>query len=344
MQSIQNKPSPFPHVIRISKQRRDHGGFGTAGVAARWLGVILAACLGPASALAEPLYAWACASQTFSSLGNACFEAKSGINAMAQHGYDNGVISLNAGTSAAPGSLMAQSRAMMQHMTDWSSGYINASTDATVNESIDPDWEDWAARGYDSMGDIDHYAFDFQFEVSGSQSATYGGWGAVWADSRVSYNYSVGGTQGAGSKSTYANENYGTWGIVDASFLIGKGQSYILSMRAQTSANGTKTYVPGSDASIDAFADFSHTLRWMGIAGLHAFDASGNEIPLPADAYMPLIGRDTGFDYWYAAPALVPLPPTLLAIGSGLIGLVPFARRKRGQPCASPCSDGTAHA
>ena len=178
------------------------------------------------------------------------------------------------------------------------------------------------------MSDIDHYVFDFRIEGSGNQSATYGGWGAVDAGSSVRYGFQVGGTQGTGSKSSSKNDNYGVWGSVDASFLIGKDQGYRLVLDAHTATLGTKVYFPGSDASIDAFADFSHTLRWMGITELHAFDASGNEIALPADAYLPLIGRDTGFDYWYAAPSPVALPSALLLICSGLLGVAPLAQRK----------------
>ncbi len=129
----------------------------------------------------------------------------------------------------------------------------------------------------------------------------------------------------------------GLGGVIDASFLIAKDKSHLFSFQAHTFANGTKTYVPGSDASIDASADFSHTLKWLGITGLHAFDSSGNEIPLPADASLPLIGRDTGFDYWHPAdPSPVPLRSTLLFMCAGLIGAGPWLRRKRGKSRGSP--------
>jgi hypothetical protein len=309
---------------------------GLTGLALPLFGVVLGASVCPTAALAEPLFARACVNQTWNFVGNYCDQDESTSLAITHASYSGGAISLSAGAAAQVGSLLAQSRATMQHMGDWSSGFITAYTDASFSEWIDPDWEDWAARGYDSMNDIDHYLFDFRIEVSGSQSATYGGWGAAGAESTVSYSYSVGNTSGAGSKSTFGGENYGAWGTVDAAFLIAKNQSYLFSFHAHTFASGTKTYVPFSDASIDASADFSHTLKWLGITGLHAFDSSGNEIPLPADAYLPLLGRETGFDYWQAAdPAPVPLPPTLLFMGCGLLGAAPYLRRKREQSLTS---------
>lgn len=298
-----------------------------AGVVFPMLGVLLGVLLHPASSLADSFFARACVSDTFDSVGNTCQQDEALRMAIASATKTNGAISLQSGTGASAGWLAGTSRAVMSNMTDWSSGYINAGTDARLEEAVDPNWEDWAARGYDSMNDIDHYALDFQLEASGSQSATSSGWG-VSANSTVSYSYSVGWTSGSGSKSTFAGENYGTWGLIDASFLIGKDATYELSMTAHTFATGSKTYLPGGVASIDASADFSHTLRWMGITGIHAFDASGNEIPLPADARLQLIGRDSGFDYWNAAVVpSIPEPSTTLLIGAGLTGIAGFTRR-----------------
>ncbi|MCC7341911.1 MAG: PEP-CTERM sorting domain-containing protein, partial [Bryobacterales bacterium] len=51
-----------------------------------------------------------------------------------------------------------------------------------------------------------------------------------------------------------------------------------------------------------------------------AFDSLGNEVPLPSDAYLPLIGRDSGINYWYSADTAepVPEPATALLLGSAL--------------------------
>lgn len=285
MQDLRSKNS--------GSQPVDRRHFGFTGLALPLFGVVLGVSVCSTAALAEPLFARACVSQTWNFVASYCDQNESVLLAITHASYSSGAISLIAGAAASAGSMTALSHATMQHMGDWSSGQMYAYSDASLSEWIDPDWEDWAARGYDSMNDIDHYLFDFRIEVSGSQSATFGGPGAGGAHASVRYSYSVGNTSGTGSKSTIASENYGTWGVIDASFLIAKDQSYLFSLDAHTYTSGDKTYRPGSDASIDALADFSHTLKWLGITGLHAFDSSGNEIPLPADAYLPLLGRET---------------------------------------------------
>lgn len=328
MQDIRSKQfrSMLEAVSRWHAGRRE---FGVAGVPSPLPGLILATLLFPASSLADSFFARACATQTFQ-IGGACQQDSSAFGALATQSYTSGAISLQAGTAAGAGYLQALSRATMQNMQDWSSGNITAYTDARINETIDPDWADWAARGYDSMADVELYVFDFQIEVSGTQVATFGGPGAGGAASTVRYTYSVGGNSGSGSRSTFAGENYGTWGTVDASFLIGKGATYTLEMGAHTWASGDKTFVPWSDASIDASADFSHTMKWMGITGIHAFDSAGNEISLPADARLQMIGRESGFDYWYAATA-IPEPSSTLLLCSGLMGVAAYARTQSGR-------------
>ncbi len=304
-------------------------------------GVLLVALVLPASSLAAAFSVRACVIQDFNIFGNLCESDEDDSLAVVDAIQNNGAISLYAGTAARAGAVTAQSRSIMRNMTDWSSGHISAYTDATLTEIVDPNWADWAARGYGWMNDVDHYAFDFQLEVSGNQSATHGGAGAADANSTVSYSYAVGWTSGSGSKSTFANENYGPWGLINASFLIGKDQTYLLSLAAHTWTAGSKTYRPGSDASIDASADFSHTLRWMGITGIHAFDGSGNEIDLPADLRLELIGRDSGFDYWNAAVApSIPEPSSALLIGSGLLGVAECARRRSAGRSAAPNAAG----
>lgn len=109
-----------------------------AGVVFPMLGVLLGVLLHPASSLADSFFARACVSDTFDSVGNTCQQDEALRMAIASATKTNGAISLQSGTGASAGWLMGTSRAVMSNMTDWSSGYINAGTDARLEEAVDP--------------------------------------------------------------------------------------------------------------------------------------------------------------------------------------------------------------
>ncbi len=88
----------------------------------------------------------------------------------------------------------------------------------------------------------------------------------------------------------------------------------------------------GGDRTASGSADFGSTLRWLGVTSVQAFDAQGQEIELPDGFQLGLIGDETGFDYWNAAPletagSEVPEPGTLSMVS--LAGLAALAARSR---------------
>lgn len=80
-----------------------------------------------------------------------------------------------------------------------------------------------------------------------------------------------------------------------------------------------------------ADANFGSTLRWLGVTGVQAFDANGQELTLPAGFKLGLIGAESGFDYWNAAPLQgtpgnVPEPAT-----AGLLLIAALAAGRAGR-------------
>jgi len=78
-------------------------------------------------------------------------------------------------------------------------------------------------------------------------------------------------------------------------------------------------YSCGATAGAEQTADFSHTLLWGGISSVT--DVNGNPVALNS-----ALGQ-TGFNYLNAA--VVPIPAAAWLFGSGLLGLIGMARRKK---------------
>lgn len=74
----------------------------------------------------------------------------------------------------------------------------------------------------------------------------------------------------------------------------------------------------GAQASAALTADYAHSLLWGGISSVT--DSNGNPIVLSS-----ALG-ETGFNYMNAA---VPVPAAVWLFGSGLLGLIGFARKKK---------------
>jgi hypothetical protein len=150
------------------------------------------------------------------------------------------------------------------------------------------------------------------------------------------YSLSLGGLQAAGvQEASNLNPFYeaGSWGIVDLGLVqFFPNEVFTLSGSATLRASALKGY--GQAAQTHATADFSHTLQWLGIGGLQAYDVSGNAMTMPDNLRFSLLGMSSGFDYVYAAPnpfggmaTSVPEPATgaLMLLG----GLMALAMRKR---------------
>jgi hypothetical protein len=127
----------------------------------------------------------------------------------------------------------------------------------------------------------------------------------------------------------------GPWGAVDLpSIFVKIGDSYEIAGRADVRAGVGKNYAPLLLAQASAIADFGSTLRWMGVEVLQVYDVNMQPIATPADFRLGLIGQDSGFDYFNAAPLPVPEPGTWALMLAGGALLLARQRRRRGEPAS----------
>lgn len=231
--------------------------------------------------------------------------------------YVAGAINLNSHAEASSGNLSLLAKASINNMANWDSGHVSSTASARIVEPVDPFWELWASYGAT-------FIFQYELGVSGNLFTTSAGYGAAGSQADLGYTYHVGDSSGRGGwyqDSAGLVSKNGTWGLISSTFTVHKYSTFDLELVATAAAFGSKTYsAGGGNATVVGNADFSHTMTWLGITGVRAFDSSGNEVPLPSGAYLPLIGQDSGFNYWYSAaePASVPEPATGLLVASGL--------------------------
>lgn len=293
------------------------------------LGLILAAALPPAPALAAAYSATGSVWQDFNSPGSSGTPTVSPTGATFLEQYQAQDINLLSRAEASQGNIHLFTLASINGMTRWESGHVSADATATIIEPLYPNWQ-FLAGALPGYGNIVSFTFDYEIWVAGNLYTTSAGPGAAGSEAGLSYSYRIGDSSGAGrweQNSAGQTSQSGTWnGSIIGSFTVQKDAVLDLALRADAGGSGTKTYVPGSNTTVVAMADFSHTMSWKGITGMRAFDSLGNEVALPPDIYLPLTGRDSGFDYWHAAP--VPLPPALWLIGTGLVGLLPCTKRR----------------
>ncbi|MCC7234674.1 MAG: PEP-CTERM sorting domain-containing protein [Bryobacterales bacterium] len=295
------------------------------------LGFILVTLICPTPALASAFSASGKVGQEFYAAGPPGHTSSGPTGATFTQEYRSGGIFLSSSAEASSGVLALLAVASMANMTNWDSGHISSSATAHSIESVRPAWQLLIGSG-------ESFIFNYAIGVSGGMTTTIEGYGAVGSEASLAYNYQVGDSSGSGQWSQNAagqSSKYGTWNnTIHNAFTVHRGLTYNLDLHATAAAFGTKNYSPGGNATIIALADFGHTLTWLGITGVQAFDSQGNEVPLPPDFYLPLMGQDSGFDYWNsaAAPESVPEPATWLLLGSGLVvaGLIKksAARRK----------------
>lgn len=192
-------------------------------------------------------------------------------------------------------------------------------------------------------GVVDHYVLTYSVRASGSVAATgqydANGYGLVAGTAAMEYDFRLGNAHHWGSeRDDFINGRSGDpnseWGYITGTLTLAPGSAVYLQMRSGAYATVGNFFNFG-DRSAVANADFGSTLIWQGIVGVTAFNVSGQEIALPDDFQLDLIGRDTGFNYWNAAvhpdaPVGVPeATPALLLLAPALFGLALVRRRQR---------------
>ena len=179
--------------------------------------------------------------------------------------------------------------------------------------------------------------------------------------SAVDYTVTVQGQTLAGSKLIQSSNTPGEAPIESESGVFGVQTfivlltpahlDYDLSMTVSSTArlDGRGSGFPfGATATADA--DFSHTLRWMGISGpITARNATGDVVALPADFAIDMMGQTTGFNYRNAAPVPEPAEWALALAGLAALRLRFTAQRRRAvakghQPSSPRISRGCAPA
>ncbi len=124
---------------------------------------------------------------------------------------------------------------------------------------------------------------------------------------------------------TTTTTGLGPNGNFSSALLVSPGLDVGLLLRAGsfTSAEGR------GDGSSAASADFSHTLRWLGVSQVQYRNGDGDLVDAPTGFRLSLLSATSGFDYWNAAGANpflavggVPEPTSwaLLVAGFGLVG------------------------
>jgi hypothetical protein len=296
---------------------------GVARAAVPLLGLMLATLMCPAPALAAAYSASGWLDQEFYEPGPPGGGSVSPTKATFQQQYVSGDLNLVSNALSTGGNLSLFTLASINNMTNWASGHVWSNAYAGIVEPVDPYWEDWADFGTT-------FIFEYAVGVSGSLYATSAGVGAAGSQASLGYDYHIGDSSGAGHWSRDSEGHVsksGTWNAtIISSFTVHADSSFDLNLSASAETFGGKTYVPWSDTTVVAMADFSHTMTWLGITGVRAFDSLGNEVFLPSDARLPLIGRESGFDYWYGA-TLVPEPSTALLLGAGSIIVAVWVRK-----------------
>jgi hypothetical protein len=245
-------------------------------------------------------------------------------------------------------------------------GVVGASASSRINSESNQtggfdgtasgSWSDglnstWPER-FQVITGVDHVVLRYNVSATGVVGATRAlsvdGFFLAGGAADIRYAMTIAGRSFSGTKgislqgSEGSSSETGTWGNIqgsvrlDAQPLPGGGYSMpsiSLAMSGSASA-GVFNFSNFGVRSASATADFSSTLQWKGVSGVQAFDANGQEIALPADFELELIGQQTGFNYWNEAPKLpVPEPGSwaLMLAGLGLLTRHSVTRRQHWQ-------------
>jgi hypothetical protein len=179
------------------------------------------------------------------------------------------------------------------------------------------------------------------FEVSGDVSGGASHNVRLWTSS-LDYNVSVGGASlsgykydigrlgGSGRIIEQGENNWGTQTLQVWFNLSDPFWNFRMSANSYAVAEAAGSGSPVGTTNF-AEADFSHTLRWLGISAVSAYDANGVALVLPTDFALNMVGEDSGFNYRFAAPGAattVPEPAgwATLVLGLALICTVMHGR------------------
>lgn len=206
--------------------------------------------------------------------------------------------------------------------TEFSSGGLRADASASFSEQ----------QIVADLGPSDEFGavlFQPKVQITGSVSAPEGSAAGTFARIGYTLGWAGGFVSGSLQQDSGANQQNGTLGIIKLPpkrSLI--NDVYTINGRVDTVALVNKGFQPGFISTGFASADFSHTLRWMGVEVLQVFDKNLQPVATPPGFRFRLLGQTSGFDYFNAAP-----PP---AVTSGCVKLDGLAMNNRSVVARQP--------
>jgi hypothetical protein len=241
----------------------------------------------------------------------------------------------SAGAASGPGTLVGMAWVSLESSNRYATGAFTALASGFTTEQMRVDsFYCTPATCVDAVAlGIDHLAFTVDIHASGGIGA-FRGQSFDNVSASAGFDWQLAGMQGgpvSGGGQKSRNNDDPVVGSIDnqsATVVVKPGAALELKLHMDLGAQASLAGAIDHDAS-GAMADFTHTLRWMGVTSLQAFDAGGQEITLAEGGRFSIFGS-SGHDFWDAAPVvtltLVPEPGTwALMLG----GLALLGRRQR---------------
>jgi hypothetical protein len=216
-----------------------------------------------------------------------------------------------------------------------SNGAVIASASGIWNDGLQAVWP--STFSVSNLGKLLlHFNVGATGGVSGSlQTRSFDTVGVATGTADIRYTIDVGGKRiAAGSQHASGGvvaPVQGTWGTIAGSVELkpdsGASNDYRfapIGLSLQGFADSRVQHSAHNEMlNATASAEFGSTLIWEGVIDIEAYDTDGQEIQLPADFKLALLGRETGMDYWEAAvrepgPDSVPEPQGLALVAAGL--------------------------